>query len=193
MNILSKEEYDKICKIPVMTGMGKPSIRITQSAKEGNYLVAKRNISRGEPVVIYWGKIVPISESYERWVNKMNPAEYLEWAQYLRGVKEGQGSVDGSAYLDLKRAGLDKISLNLAGVLANDAAMPRSLDSKQLQIYKESEKICNLSTQFSDSHPFPIYYANRKIRKGEKLVVHYGLGYWLLQLGVPPEKISDYL
>jgi len=166
---------------------GKPKVKLVRSnGSKGTYLVAKRNISKGERVVIYWGHILDPDEPYRRWVRDQGePSLYQSWSKYLRGLDSGE-IVDGSQALTVTDIGLQ-------GVYVNDIQMLNSTDVDDLRKYVQSEAKCNLTVVHSPEHPFPIYQARRKIHKGEILSVHYGLGYWLLQLGVPPQDIAGHI
>lgn len=190
----SRELEHKKAIAEIVAPLGKSKVALCRNPTEGRYLVARRNISRGEPVVVYWGRQLTSDESYESYRRSVaaNSEDYIREARYYRSSERGDLVIDGSGFLDGHKNS-EIMDLRLSGVFVNDAGMPTSLNPDDLRKYLASAHECNLSVGSVEGHDFPVYYANRKIRKGERLTVHYGLGYWLLQLGVPPDRISDLL
>jgi len=169
----------------------KPLFEVIQDSNPllGRTLKAKRQIPKGTPVVIYYGKRLTSEENLYAYLD--DHVTYIQSrAPYIRGHASPQQtdlSIDASEVVKSSR-----YSLNLMGVLVNDIAKPQSLSPADLQAYCESETQCNLRVE-PRTKDYPLYVAKRTIKKGEILTVHYGLGYWLLQMGVPPQRISEYL
>ena len=56
--------------------------------------------------------------------------------------------------------------------------------------YSKSKNICNV--EVLNTTDFPIYVAKKDIKKGQELFVHYGIHYWLLDLGISPTELKKY-
>jgi len=171
----------------------KPLFKVVQDSNPelGQTLQATQRIVRGTPVVLYHGKMITSKENVETYLE--NPSEYIEKkAKYIRGHSSNNDiSIDASQVVENFNRGEGKINLNLMGVLVNDVAKPNSLKIEDLRKYQLSTDKCNLEVSRFETSDYPLYVAKRRIKKGEILTVHYGLGYWLLQMGVKPEEISE--
>lgn len=151
----------------------------------GLTLQAVDQIGRGTPVVLYYGKMITSKENVEAYLE--NPIEYIEKrAKYIRGhSSDNYISIDASQLINQEK------NLNLMGVLVNDIAKPNSLNVKDLRKYLSTAEKCNLEVSRFETTDYPLYVAKRRIKRGEILTVHYGLGYWLLQMRVKPEEIGQ--
>ena len=140
----------------------------------GQYgLFATRDIKANENVVIYFGDILTKDEFL---------AKYDANNKIMRYIKKGNDFwVDGVyAYRTKNR--------NLYGAFVNDVAQPKNRKRKAINKYIKTMKRCNLVSV--DTDDFPVYVASRDIKKGEELTVHYGLGYWLLHMGVTTKELK---
>jgi len=161
----------------------KPKVYIGKSkiVNGGEGLFAKKFIHKGTNVVIYYGDKVSDEEIYKLYVEK--PKEYYELQKIIRGTPNGF-AIKGDK---------EQINLNLCGVYVNDVASINctkyELDRDVLQKYANTVKKCNVKTV--DTKNYPVYISSRKIKKGEELYAHYGIGYWLSHIGCTPEEISD--
>jgi hypothetical protein len=169
---------------------GKPLFDIVNDPDPtlGRTLRAKRHIPKSTPVVIYYGETKTIDDNLSEYFD--DPKKYIEeQGPYIRGhpIKKDI-SIDATKIV---YENFSKTPSNLVGVLVNDIAKPKSLKIEDLKEYLNTSSRCNLET--IPTSDYPLYVAKRKIKKGEILTVHYGLGYWLLHMGVPPEKISHYI
>jgi hypothetical protein len=159
----------------------KPLVYVSKSKISGLGLFAKKNISKHNPVVIYYGDHITDDEIYKLYTT--DPHSYLELSPYIRGTPNGF-AIKGCR---------NQTNKNLLGVFVNDISL---IDCKKedinrgiLQNYANTEKKCNLSVV--DTDDYPVYFSKRRIIKGEELFVHYGIGYWLSIIGFSPEEISD--
>lgn len=152
----------------------------------GKTLIANCDFPKGSAVVIYFGKIITTEENFLKYMS--NPKEYIEkFASYIRATPDQSKNIDASELIENPSS-----NPNLMGVLVNDIAKPKSTDLSDLKEYLTTEDQCNLIV--SDfTRDYPVYFANRDIKKGEYLTIHYGLGYWLLQMGIEPQDISKLL
>lgn len=161
-----------------------PLVKLIYDVKTGYNLAAIKNIKKGTPVVMYYGQIVSDDRNCDLFLE--DEKNYLaNIAPYMRG--NGEHCVDASNLIKQPSR-----NLNLMGVYVNDYMMLKSLDPKDIKEYNNSVSKCNLEV-CPDTRDYPVYIASRKIKKGEPLSVHYGLAYWLLQLGIHPANIKDYV
>ena len=138
-----------------------------------NGLFASRDIRKGENVVIYFGDILTWDEFIKEYTKDKN---IMKWA------REGNSFwIDGRSIWKTKNR-------NTYGAFVNDISKPKDTKMKSLKKYAKTQKKCNLvSVKTGD---FPIYIANKNIKKNSELSVHYGIGYWLLNMGVSTETIN---
>lgn len=147
----------------------------------GKGLFSKKHISKGSPVVVYYGNKITDQEIYDLYMN--NPEKYYEINKYIRGTPNGY-SIQG-----------DKTQINTAliGVYVNDVACiscdKNEINQDILKEYAQTIKKCNLKTV--NTEDYPIYYSSRRIKKNEELYAHYGIGYWLSAIGCSPLEISE--
>lgn len=181
--VLEKNKMQSSCDY--LSLKTQPSFKVVQDSIRGFGLQATRTIRKGEAVVIYYGKRLRGDGSHLE-LYFINPEKYLkERAPYIRS--------NGNQCIDAHEIDYQKINnMNLLGVYVNDIQKPMSLDDLDLKTYLESQEKCNLEVG-PETRDYPVYFAKRRIKKGEHLTIHYGLAYWLLQLGVDPSKIGDYL
>jgi len=144
----------------------------------GTGLFATRDIGKGQPVVIYYGTKMTDQEIFDLYLSDRDQYERL--APYLRGTPNGFAIIG------------DKTTDNsvLHGVYVNDIALIGKVNLNSFQIYAATLKLCNLKVV--ETLDYPVYFATRRIKKGEELYVHYGIGYWLQYLGLSADQISDY-
>ena len=79
-------------------------------------------------------------------------------------------------------------NLNLSGVYVNDIFKLKSKSLGDMKHYHKSRLICNI--EVVETNDFPIYKARKDIKSGSELFVHYGIAYWLCELGVPPNELN---
>jgi len=151
----------------------KTSNYIKDTLSKGMFAI--RDIKKGEPITIYFGDVLDESELIEKYNIDKSIMKY---------VRKGYDFiVDGSCAYQTN-------NLNLLGVYVNDISKPKSKSIKDLQYYNKTSLICNVVVQ--ETSDFPVYVARKDIKKGSELFVHYGTGYWLLEMGVPPNQLCDY-
>jgi len=132
-------------------------------------LFAKQNIKKGTKIVIYFGDVLDEEELLEK---------YNENKDVMKYIRKGYDFiVDGSIGYNTK-------NINLSGVYVNDILKLKSKSMKDMEHYHKSRNICNV--EVLNTTDFPVYIAKRDIKKGQELFIHYGLHYWLLDLGVSP-------
>lgn len=157
-----------------------PIVYIGDSVTGGKGLFAKKNISRGTDIVIYYGKKITDEEIYNTYIN--NSDEYFKLSRYIRKTYYGPAI----------RGDKNITNLNLAGVYVNDISCinkdKEDLDENILREYAETFTKCNVKVV--DTLDYPVYRSIKKIKKNEELYVHYGIGYWLSYIGFLPEEIS---
>lgn len=137
---------------------------------------ATRDIKKGENVCVYFGNILDEDSLYEI---------YNENKDVMKYIRKGNGFlVDASIVYKLD-------NLKLMGGYVNDISKPKSKKKKDLEYYNKTSLICNI--EVVETNDFPIYRARKNIKKGSELFVHYGIGYWLLDMGVKPEDLKNYL
>jgi SET domain len=145
----------------------------------GAGLFAKKIIHSGQPVVVYYGSKTTDEEVYSAY--QTDPGKYREMNSVIRGTPNGYAIL-----------GEKNDNHNLHGVYVNDisslSCTKDELTRKHLQQYVETAKKCNLRTV--DTSDYPIYVATKRIKKGEELYAHYGIGYWLLHNGCTPEELT---
>jgi len=138
-------------------------------------LFAKRDIKKGEYVVIYFGDVLDEEELLHKYKQDKNIMKY---------VRKGYDFiVDGSEGYKTK-------NLNLSGVYVNDILKLKSKSTKDMNHYHKSRLICNI--EVVDTTDFPVYRARKDIKVGQELFVHYGLNYWLLNMGISPGDLKKY-
>ena len=148
--------------------------------EKGISLFARKNIKKGIPIIIYYGDINDKNEIYNEYINDRE--NYIKnIGPYIRDINDNQ-VVNGVKYLDNE-------NLNLCGVLVNDYCSIKNNDKIEMLKYIESKKNCNV--EIIETNDFPIYYSTKKIKKNEEICAHYGIGYWLLHIGIDAEKIKD--
>lgn len=135
-----------------------------------------RDIKKGEIVCVYFGDIIDEDKLYDIYKNRPNIMKY---------IRKGNGFlVDASI--------IDKINnINLLGGYVNDISKPKSKSKKDLIFYSKTKNICNI--EVVETKDFPLYRARKDIKKGVELFVHYGIGYWLLDMGVSPLELHKYI
>lgn len=145
----------------------------------GDGLFAKKLIPVGTSVAVYMGKKITDEEVYE--ICKRDRDEYQKLNSVIRGTPNGYAIV-----------GEKNTNSNLAGVLVNDigciSCSKDDLCRDILVKYVETAKKCNLKTV--DTSDYPVYVTTKRIKKGDELYAHYGIGYWLLHIGFSPEELT---
>lgn len=160
--------------------MDKVSIKKSNIRNGGFGLFADVDINEGEYVVTYYGDKIDMEGMYNIYIN--NREKYEAMNKYIRGTPHG--------YVIY---GIKSRDIRMCGVYVNDIDRIKC-DKNNINIniinkYKKSVNRCNL--RVDDRGEYPIYISNRKIRRGEELYVHYGVGYWLQNIGFSPEEISE--
>jgi len=151
----------------------KKSKYIKDNLCEGMFAI--KDIKKGEPITIYFGDILDSEELIEKYNNNISVMKYIR--------KGYDFIVDGSCAYKTR-------NLNLLGVYVNDILKPKSDSLKDLLNYHKSRLICNIEVK--ETSDFPIYIARKDIKRGQELFVHYGIHYWLLEMGIPPQKLKSY-
>lgn len=138
-------------------------------------MFATRDIKKGENICVYFGDIIDENELYDKY--NTNP-------KIMKYIRKGNGFlVDASI--------IDKIdNLKLLGGYVNDISKPKSKLKKDLLFYDKTKFICNV--EVVETNDFPIYRARKNIKKGSELFVHYGIHYWLLDMGIKPQNLNNY-
>lgn len=149
-------------------------------------LYTRKQFQRNQPVVVYYGMKLSTDDVYDKYTN--NPIEYKEMNKVIRGTPNGYSII--GMYTDIP---------NLQGVYVNDISTLKLYfndydknnhdhNKKMLEDYAKTIIKCNLKT--IDTSDYPVYYTSKSVKKGEELYAHYGIGYWLMANGFPPEEIS---
>jgi len=151
----------------------KTSKYIKDNLSKGMFAI--RDIKKGEPITIYFGDVLDKEELIEKYNTDKSIMKYTR--------KGYDFIVDGSCAYQTN-------NLNLFGVYVNDILKPKSKSINDLIHYNKSSSICNVEVK--DTSDFPVYIAKKDIKKGSELFVHYGVSYWLLDMGVPPNQLKKY-
>jgi len=158
----------------------KPIVHITNSKISGYGLFAKKHIHKNTPVVIYYGNKITDADIYNTYENNVD--EYCEISKYTRGTPNGY-AINGCRDIN---------NLNLVGVYVNDISKldctKDNITYDSIKKYTLTKNKCNVKVV--DTKDYPIYMSTKRIKKNEEIYVHYGIGYWLLQIGCTPEDIS---
>lgn len=136
---------------------------------------ATRNIKKGENICIYFGDILDENQLYEKYKNNPHIMKY---------IRKGNGFLVDASIVDK----LDNIYL--MGGYVNDISKPKSNSKEDLNYYNKTKFICNI--EVVETNDFPLYRARKDIKKGSELFVHYGIHYWLLDMGVKPENLINF-
>lgn len=137
-------------------------------------LFAKKDIKKGTNIVIYFGDILDEKELIEKYKKNKNIMKYIR--------KGYDFLVDGSEAYKIKNN-------NLFGVYVNDIYKLKSTKYDDMVYYNRTKKICNV--EVVNTLDFPIYIAKKDIKKNQELFVHYGLAYWLNEIGVTPNELKN--
>jgi SET domain-containing protein len=157
------------------------SVYVASSKIEGagDGLFARKQISRGQPVVVYYGAQISNDDLYDLY--RSDPDAHKEANRFIRGTPNGF-SINGEK---------SETSV-LQGVYVNDVACiscsKDDISRDILQEYADTIKKCNLKTV--DTSDYPVYVATKRIKKKEELYAHYGIGYWLMSIGYSPEDLT---
>ena len=145
----------------------------------GKGLFVKKQISSKQPVVIYYGEKRDTEVLYDLY--ESDPEQYQELSTIIRGTPNGFAII-----------GEKTDNPNFHGVYVNDISClncnAQTVTRDELEDYAKTAQKCNLMTV--DTSDFPVYVSTRKIKKGEELYAHYGIGYWLLHNGCSPEEVA---
>ena len=141
--------------------------------KDQNGLFASRDIKKGEKVVIYFGDILTKEEFLTRYKENKNIMKYIR---------------KGSSFWIDGRYVYKVFNKNMFGAYVNDISKPLNISKKSVNKYIKTMRNCNLVSV--DTGDFPIYVASKDIKAGTELSVHYGIGYWLLYMGMSPNMID---
>lgn len=137
-------------------------------------LFAKRDIKKGENIVIYFGDVMDDKELLQK---------YNEDKSIMKYIRKGYDFIVNG------EVGYETKNLNLSGVYVNDILKLKSKSINDMKHYNKSKKICNVEViQTTD---FPVYYAKKDIKVGQELFVHYGIFYWLLNMNVSPKELKN--
>lgn len=144
----------------------------------GNGLFANKIFRKGDNVAEYFGVPVTKDHIYKLYMN--DPKHYMkEVHPFVRDIDDNRVIVGG----------MEK-DLFKCGVLVNDFAKLTSTKPTDIRKYiKDSTKNENVAIALGGE--FPMYRALKRIKKGREFYAHYGVGYWLLSMGMPPDEISE--
>jgi SET domain-containing protein len=172
--------FDKQQLSQKIININKTPLVYKKQNEKGTSLFAKKNIKKGTPLLIYYGDINDKNEIYKEYINdKENYIKNI--GPYIRDINDNK-VVNGIKYLDNE-------NLKLCGVLVNDYCNIKNNDKNEMLKYIESKKNCNV--EIIETNDFPIYYSIKKIKKDEEICAHYGIGYWLLHMGIDADKIKN--
>lgn len=155
-------------------------------------LFTNKFIHPNTPVVLYHGKKLSQQEVYQ--LNQDLPeAEFKELNSRIRGTVHDYVILGPTQQQQSTPQPTNPYHL---GVYVNDISRIQidhkdQLTEQHLKDYVQTLKRCNLRVSDDPSSEYPVYYATRRIKKNEELYVHYGIGFWLLQLGFRPLEISE--
>lgn len=148
----------------------------------GKGLFTVSNYRKNTPMVIYYGDKITDQQVYDMYIK--NPNDYYDNFAYFRGTPNGY-VVNGKI--------VTTTNLNICGVYANDiqsiTCNKEELTKEILKTYAHSITACNLKVV--DTRDYPVYSTSMRVKKGDELYVHYGIGYWLAYIRCTPEEISD--
>ena len=160
--------------------INKPPLVYKKTNEKGKSLFAKKTIKKGTPIIIYYGAIIDKKEIYNEYINDRE--NYIKnIGPYIRDINDNK-VVNGVGYLEYD-------NLNLCGVLVNDYCCINNDNKIEMLKYIESKNNCNV--EIIETNDFPIYYSTKKIKKDEEICAHYGIGYWLLNIGIDADKIRN--
>lgn len=146
--------------------------------KAGNGLFANKIFRKGDNVAEYFGMPVTKDQIYESYMKDKD--NYMKKIHpFVRDIND-DSVVVGTMEKDLYKC----------GVLVNDGAKLTSTKLSDMRKYiQDSTKKENVAIALGGE--FPVYRAIKRIKKGREFYAHYGIGYWLLSMGIPPNEISD--
>lgn len=156
-------------------------IKNSKKPNAGQGMFTKKYIARGTYVTIYHGDKLPKKEVFDMYMKQ--PEEYYRLSPYMRGTPN-----------DFVIMG-DKTQTNpnLMGVYVNDYGCinckKEELTIDILKVYAMTKSKCNV--EVVDTNDYPVYRVVKRIKKGEELYAHYGIGYWLAHIGCSPEEIDS--
>jgi len=144
----------------------------------GDGLFANKIFRKGENVAEYFGVPVRKDHIYKLYNNDIK--HYMKKIHpFLRDISNERVIVGG----------MDK-DIYKCGVLVNDGAKLTSAKLTDIIKYiKDSTKMENVAIALGGE--FPVYRALKRIKSGKEFYAHYGVGYWLLDQGIPPNEISE--
>lgn len=173
---------EKMAANTILKFDSKPNqVYVAQSKVKGadDGLFAKKHITRGSPVVVYHGSKTTDQEIYDMYTD--DPDAYDKVKPYIRGTPNGF-AINGEKCNNAV----------LMGIYVNDVAcidcVKEDLTLDIVKEYAATLRKCNLKTV--DTLDYPLYYAPRRIKKNEEFYAHYGIGYWLSEIGCSPEEIN---
>jgi hypothetical protein len=175
-----KMYFDKQQLSQKIININKAPLVYKKQNEKGLSLFATQNIKKNSPLLIYYGEIFDKNEIYKEYINdKENYIKNI--GPYIRDINDNK-VVNGIKYLDNE-------NLKLCGVLVNDYCNIKNNDKNEMLKYIESKQNCNV--EIIETNDFPIYYSIKKIKKDEEICAHYGIGYWLLHMGIDADKIKN--
>ena len=144
----------------------------------GNGLFANKIFRKGENVAEYFGVPVTKDHIYKLYNNDVK--------HYMKQVHPFVRDIDDTRVIV---GGMDK-DIYKCGVLVNDGAKLTSTKPSDIRAYiRDSTKMENVAIALGGE--FPVYRAIKRVKSGREFYAHYGVGYWLLSMGVPPDEISE--
>lgn len=162
----------------------------------GDGLFANEFIKQGATVCTYNGVNIDKDEVVDMYM--IDPEGYLSNIHpYVRDFNSQQVVV-----------GVPSADLFKSGVMVNDGAKPKGVSHDLLKAYLDEShsraNVAAISPESSesiesieniegiDSGPLA-YQATRDINSGEELFACYGVGYWLMHMGITPDKLRGYM
>ncbi len=141
-------------------------------------LFSKKQFKKGDYVVTYSGDVLSNDEIYKFYCEDKE--------NYIKNIHPFVRDFSNNVIIGKINKDIDK-----CGVLVNDYAKLKSTNQKDIQEYvKLSLQYANVKEKIPLRGMAPEYVAIKRIKKNEEIYVHYGIGWWLMQLGVSAQEVD---
>lgn len=154
-------------------------VKTSKIPNAGDGLFVKKHTARGTPIAVYYGAKMTDEEVFD--LHQSDFEAYRQANSVIRGTPNG---------FAVKGEKTDKPALN--GVYVNDIACidcdKENLTKEAIIEYAKTAKNCNVTTQ--NTSDYPVYVTRKRVTKNEELYAHYGIGYWLQEIGCTADEIS---
>ena len=154
-------------------------VKASKIPNAGDGLFVKKHTARGTPIAVYYGAKITDEEVFD--LHQSDFEAYRQANSVIRGTPNG---------FAVKGEKTDKPALH--GVYVNDAARiecdKANLTKEAIIEYAKTAKDCNVTTQ--NTSDYPVYVTRKRVAKNEELYAHYGIGYWLQEIGCTADEIS---